>query len=136
MAHMEEQTAFLRADQLSYKPLGWIAKDFVREKESSEYGAATFALKERKVRFCVAKITPTKVGQFVTLWKREDGGPIVPFDKSDRVDLYHLSKITFSFLVLLPTGHRLLSSQLRFEFDLSLQPSVLGKITSKTKRYF
>ena len=34
-----------------------------------------------------AKITPTKIGQFVTLWKRSAAGPIQPFDADD-FDLY------------------------------------------------
>lgn len=56
------------------------------EKESSEYGAATFTLESRHILFRVAKTTPTKTGQFVTLWKRIQGGPIQPFDFSDPVD--------------------------------------------------
>jgi hypothetical protein len=37
------------------------------EAESAEYGAYTFELNDLSVRFRVAKITPTKIGQFVTL---------------------------------------------------------------------
>lgn len=33
-----------------------------------------------------AKITPTKNGQFVTLWKRKLQGPIQPYDISDKID--------------------------------------------------
>ncbi|EJP05170.1 MepB domain protein [Leptospira interrogans serovar Bulgarica str. Mallika] len=40
------------------------------EKEGSDYGACNFELKKWKITFRVAKITPKKVGQFVTLWKR------------------------------------------------------------------
>jgi len=36
----------------------------------------------------VAKITPTKVGQFVTLWKRIGNGPIQPYDMEDPVELF------------------------------------------------
>ena len=43
------------------------------------------------VRFRVAKTTPTKVGQFVTLWKRVGKGPIQPFDASDDLDLLVVS---------------------------------------------
>ncbi len=34
----------------------------------------------------LAKITPTKIGQFVTIWKRNDKGKTVPFDFSDNFD--------------------------------------------------
>ena len=43
------------------------------------------------VRFRVAKITPTKVGQFVTLWERSKAGPIQPYDLSDSVDFFVIS---------------------------------------------
>jgi hypothetical protein len=61
------------------------------ERESSAYGAYNFALNNRKIEFRVAKITPTKNGQFVTLWKRSGSGgkgPIAPFDGDDNIDLF------------------------------------------------
>ncbi len=39
------------------------------ENESSEYGACTFDIGNLKITFRLAKITPTKIGQFVALWK-------------------------------------------------------------------
>jgi hypothetical protein len=58
------------------------------EPESSEYGACTFVLNNLNIRYRTAKITPTKTGQFVTLWKRIDHGPIQPFDNNDPIDLF------------------------------------------------
>lgn len=63
----------------------------VIDKESKNYNACTFVLNlpsPKKVIFRTAKITPTKIGQFVTLWKR-DGIKFVitPFDISDDFDL-------------------------------------------------
>ena len=58
-----------------------------KEKESTEYGACTFTLNSQTVLFRTAKITPTKTGQFVTLWKRIENGPIQPFDDKDPIDL-------------------------------------------------
>lgn len=63
----------------------------VIEPECAEYGACQFMLNDLSVRFRVSKITPTKVGQFVTLWKRNGGGPIQPFDSSDSLDLVIIS---------------------------------------------
>lgn len=40
------------------------------EKESSEYGACKFKYSSMNITFRSAKTTPTKIGQFVTLWKR------------------------------------------------------------------
>jgi hypothetical protein len=61
------------------------------ELESSEYGACTFSLNNLNIRFRTAKITPAKTGQFVTLWKRINQGPIQPFDSSDSIDLFIIS---------------------------------------------
>jgi hypothetical protein len=43
------------------------------------------------IRFRVAKITPTKVGQFVTLWQRIGDGSTQPYGVSDPVDLFVIS---------------------------------------------
>lgn len=61
------------------------------EAESSEYGACTFILNNLNILFRTAKITPTKTGQFVTLWKRINQGPIQPFDSTDSIDLFIVS---------------------------------------------
>ncbi|AZP11637.1 MepB family protein [Undibacterium parvum] len=57
-----------------------------KEAESAEYAAASFTLNGKAIRFRLSKITPTKIGQFVTLWKRIGQGTIQPFDVDDRLD--------------------------------------------------
>jgi hypothetical protein len=61
------------------------------ELESTEYGACRFILNNSNIVFRTAKITPTKTGQFVTLWKRINQGPIQPFDSLDSIDLFIIS---------------------------------------------
>jgi hypothetical protein len=63
----------------------------IEEAESADYNACVFKLNGRSVRFRTAKITPTKTGQFVTLWKRPGGGDIQPFDASDDIDVVIIS---------------------------------------------
>jgi len=60
----------------------------VPEVEGVEYGASGFVLDGRAVQFRQAKTTPTKVGQFVTVWVRSVAGPIRPFDVADGVSLF------------------------------------------------
>ncbi|MFI9235381.1 MepB family protein [Streptomyces sp. NPDC053079] len=81
----------LRAKSLAYDPSGFTCSQPVPEAESAEYGACAFTLDGLAVRFRVAKTTPTKVGQFVTVWKRSASGPIQPFDAEDPVDLFVIS---------------------------------------------
>ena len=57
-----------------------------KESESDEYNAYRFLLNCKNICYREAKITPTKTGQFVTLWKRNQSGIIEPFDDSDAID--------------------------------------------------
>lgn len=59
---------------------------FQSETESLEYAACFFKLNQKHIRFRSSKITPKKVGQFVTVWKRNQKGIIQPFTKSDNLD--------------------------------------------------
>ena len=68
----------LAAKAFVFDPGGFVCSQPVAEAESADYGAFGFALDGQAVRFRAAKITPTKVGQFVTVWKRSGGGPIRP----------------------------------------------------------
>ncbi|MDJ0461934.1 MepB family protein [Streptomyces sp. H27-C3] len=81
----------LAAKTLLYDPSGFTCSRPEPEAESAEYGAYAFTLDGLSVRFRAAKTTPTKVGQFVTVWKRSPGGPIQPFDVEDPVDLFVIS---------------------------------------------
>ena len=56
-----------------------------REAESAEYGAARLELDGQHVVFRVAKITPIKLGQFVTLWKRPAGSAPAALDSTDAI---------------------------------------------------
>ena len=81
----------LDAKNSLYDLHGFKCSQPIMEPESKEYGAYTFEIDGFFIRFRVAKITPTKVGQFVTLWKRFEKKPIQPYDVSDPVDFYIVS---------------------------------------------
>ncbi len=58
------------------------------EEENIKYGANTFNLNNLFVKARTAKITPTKTGQFVTLWKRSKKGNTEPHDVLDPFDIF------------------------------------------------
>lgn len=64
-----------------------LLKEIHLEKESAAYNACQLQLNDKKVLFRTAKVTPTKIGQFVTLWKRIENGTIAPFDTTDAIDM-------------------------------------------------
>jgi hypothetical protein len=74
--------------ELLYDKCGF---DFIHPKievESIEYGACSFRLNENSIKHRVSKITPTKTGQFVTIWKRNISGVTAPFDDADDIDFF------------------------------------------------
>ena len=62
-----------------FKNLNW-------NTESQEYGACSFELDGKKTQHRFSKITPTKKGQFVTIWKRNKNGITEPFDSNDEIE--------------------------------------------------
>ncbi len=104
----------LLAIHAAYEPAGLTlttAPD--RERESEEYGACRFAIEGRAVVFRAAKTTPTKIGQFVTVWKRpKAGGEIAPLDSNDGIafvivstaDADHRGQFVFPCAALVSRG--------------------------------
>lgn len=58
------------------------------EQEGSDYDACQFELNGVKIISRSAKITPKKVGQFVTCWKRNPYGITEPYHETDPFDCY------------------------------------------------
>lgn len=58
------------------------------ELEGKEYDACQFKLNRLKIICRSSKITPKKVGQFVTFWKRNKDGQTQPFNETDEIDYY------------------------------------------------
>ncbi|MFB0945383.1 MAG: MepB family protein [Spirosomataceae bacterium] len=71
-----------------YDKLNFDISGFKVEKESTEYAACKFGLNKLQIIGRNAKITPRKVDQFVTFWKRNGNGRIEPFEELDYFDFY------------------------------------------------
>lgn len=72
--------------ELVYDKCGFDLTDLKQNLESKEYGACSFVLNGKTIQQRISKITPTKTGQFVTIWKRNNSGITEPFDNSDNFD--------------------------------------------------
>ncbi|QHT70798.1 MepB family protein [Rhodocytophaga rosea] len=72
--------------ELVYDKCGLRLTNLQLNLESVQYGACTFDVNGKRVEHRVSKITPTKTGQFVTLWKRNKNGITKPFDMLDDMD--------------------------------------------------
>jgi hypothetical protein len=103
---------FCAAQKEIYEPRGWKCQNIKQEAESQEYGACTFEMNGKSIIFRVAKITPTKIGQFVTIWKRIAKGPTMPYDSQDAFDYMvinvwnkdHCGQFVFPKAVLINKG--------------------------------
>jgi hypothetical protein len=71
-----------------YNPLNLPISNLEIEVESKEYDACRFTFNGFNMISRSAKITPKKLGQFVTFWKRSGNGPIEPFEESDDIDFF------------------------------------------------
>lgn len=71
-----------------FQPLGLSCSNIEEDLECREYSGFNCTVNERNIKFRISKITPTKTGQFVTLWKRNEKGETIPFDSTDNIDFY------------------------------------------------
>lgn len=111
------KTAELRSDLVIFKErlydlCGFELTKYIPEIESSEYSACSFYLNGKSVTSRLAKITPAKTGQFVTLWKRNSKGVICPHHINEASDLYVINcfkdnlfgQFVFSKFILVEQG--------------------------------
>lgn len=59
----------------------------VSEPDNAEYGAVIADVGQSTTRFRVGKLTPRKVGLFVSVWRRAPGGSTEPFPAEGNVDM-------------------------------------------------
>ncbi len=71
-----------------YEPCALVITNYKVEKEGAAYEACRFTLNNSYVICRTAKITPKKIGQFVTFWKRNTEGVTEPFSETDAFDFY------------------------------------------------
>ena len=79
------------AKKILYNECGFQFQNLIWNSESANYGACSFELNNKLIQYRVANITPTKIGQFVAIWKRNSEGITAPFDVSDSLDFMIIS---------------------------------------------
>ena len=106
-------------DKSVFQPCGVELTNLEAELESLEYFAHNFQLNGKNAKFRTAKITPTKIGQFVTIWKRNEKGITAPFEITDDIDFYVIAtrKGKFFGVFIFPKNilyeNRILSDKIR-----------------------
>ena len=80
------ETTLKLINELVYIKCGLHLSSLKLNSESVAYGACSYELDGLKIEHRTSKTTPTKSGQFVTIWKRSEEGITTPFDISDDID--------------------------------------------------
>lgn len=80
-------TALAYVDKMVYEPNNLLVNTVQEERQNSKYGAGTFQLASKTVRFRVANITPAKAGQFVAFWEKDENNKNQPLAYGDAPDL-------------------------------------------------
>lgn len=82
-------TPLEKLQTLLFSNLGLVISNLHQEQESKEYFGCNFQLNSFQIKFRKSKVTPTKVGQFVTLWKRNPiSKETEPFTSEDTSDFF------------------------------------------------
>lgn len=125
------QTALDYIDNVIYKPNRLTIKSIYEEKHNSDYAADKFELgfelnniwKIKTIRFRVAKITPTKIGQFVTCWEKGANNINQPYHFDEAPDL----------LVITIFSDNNIFGQFVFSKDILLKKNILTSDLMKGK---
>jgi hypothetical protein len=80
-------TALTVVNKTVYEPNQLTIKSIQEEQQNAKYGAGTFQLSSRTVRFRVANKTPTKVGQFVAFWEKDENNKNQPYSYDEAPDV-------------------------------------------------
>jgi len=75
-------------EELMFQSLGLVCSAIEEDPECKDYSGFNCTVNHLKIKFRISKITPTKTGQFVTIWKRNEKGETTPFELSDNFDFY------------------------------------------------
>lgn len=81
----EELTKF---EGLITEAIGQKLSKIMKDAECEGYSGFNFQICSLNLKYRKAKITPKKVGQFVTLWRRNSKKQTEPFNAKDNFDFY------------------------------------------------
>jgi hypothetical protein len=95
-----------------FMPCAYSISNYQAELEGTSYAASQFILNNNKIIYRNSKITPKKIGQFVTFWKRNPLGVTIPYNDIDAIDFFiitskteiHLGLFIFPKSVLVKKG--------------------------------
>ncbi|GAK08188.1 MepB family protein [Geomicrobium sp. JCM 19038] len=119
--------AFAYVNKLVYEPNQFTVKAIQEEVHNKKYGAGTFHLMSKTVRFRVAHQTPTKIGQFVSLWEKDTDGKNRPYSYEASPDLIVIT----TFRNERQFGQFIFPKEVLFKRGILHSPSTKGKMAMR-----
>lgn len=117
----------IEIDQKLFQTLGFTVHNYRQEFEGSDYGACRFDLGNTPIVLRKSKITPKKVGQFVTLWKRDEKGETAPLHESDPFEVC---------IIYCSSGDAMRSGVFIFSKKVLIEKGIISTNKSSGKRGF
>ncbi|NQX82393.1 MAG: MepB family protein [Flavobacteriaceae bacterium] len=113
------------AQKYIYDKSDFICSDITKDIEGKQYGAGSYTANKLKIKVRSSNITPTKVGQFVTFWKRNKEGITMPHEETDSFDVLVINVVKEEFF-----------GQFIFPKDILLKQDIISGLSKKGKRGF
>lgn len=117
-------TALHDVSELIYEPHHLSVKSVQEEKQNAKYGAGTFRLGSKTVRFRVANITPTKIGQFVACWEKDENNKNQPYVYEEAPDLFVITTFKNEYAF----GQFIFPKEVLLKHDILKSPTTKGKM--------
>jgi len=115
--------ALTYVNEIFYEPNHLTISYIQEETQNADYGGGKFQLDSKSIRFRVAKITPTKIGQFVAIWERNKANKNQAFSYDTATDLLVINTFNVS-------GD---FGQFIFPKEVLLQKNILSTANNKGK---
>nr|WP_251131978.1 MULTISPECIES: MepB family protein [unclassified Exiguobacterium] len=110
-------------NKIIYEPNRLPLERVQEEPQNANYGAGTFKIFSKTVRFRIGHVTPTKLGQFVVFWEKDDNNKNQPYRYDEAPDL----------LVITTFKNETAFGQFIFPKEVLLQQNVLSSNATKGK---
>ncbi|AXI00948.1 mep operon protein MepB [Sporosarcina sp. PTS2304] len=110
-------------NKMMYEPNHMIVQSIQEEKQNAAYGAGIFQIASTTIRFRVANVTATKVGQFVAFWEKDEHDKNQPYSYEQAADL----------LVITTFASETEFGQFIFPKELLLKQNILRSSSTKGK---
>ncbi|MGG2016442.1 MepB family protein [Bacillus sp. S10(2024)] len=113
-------------DNIVYKPNNLIITNLKEEKQNLEYAGGIFQLNNKTIRFRVSKITPNKIGQFVSFWEKNENMQNQAFSYDSSPDLLVITCIDDNKL-----GQFIFPKEILLKERILKTPSQKGKMAMR-----